>query len=210
MASPHTLPPSASAGGIGVDRGDHPQDLAPVGAHLRQIDRPAGEGVQGAVVGAGIDPPPPSDRADRPAPGSRRCPAVPRSRRSGRCRSRYLESSGRIDGLRTVRLLRPEEHQQRATAGGEGQSAAHAGQRPLTDDERDAVDDGQEALDQLLERLAEVPTPAGATPREIRYPGHRDPAPDHRSEPRSDESGCSCRGAGVSGRAWRRPERANS
>ncbi len=38
---------------------------------------------------------------------------------------------------------------------------------PLTDEERAAVDDGQAALDQLLERLIDVPTPAGATPREI-------------------------------------------
>ncbi|WP_236669624.1 hypothetical protein [Streptomyces antimycoticus] len=36
---------------------------------------------------------------------------------------------------------------------------------PLTDDERAAVDDGQAALDQLLERLTDVPTPAGPTPR---------------------------------------------
>jgi hypothetical protein len=36
---------------------------------------------------------------------------------------------------------------------------------PLTDDERAAVDDGQTALDQLLERLADVPTPTGVTPR---------------------------------------------
>jgi integrase len=41
---------------------------------------------------------------------------------------------------------------------------------PLTDDERAAVDDGQAALDQLLERLADVPTPAGPTPREIGVP----------------------------------------
>ncbi len=41
---------------------------------------------------------------------------------------------------------------------------------PLTEDERAAVDDGQAALDQLLERLADVPTPAGATPREIGIP----------------------------------------
>ncbi|MEV4552129.1 tyrosine-type recombinase/integrase [Nonomuraea wenchangensis] len=34
---------------------------------------------------------------------------------------------------------------------------------PLTDDERAAVDDGQTALDQLLELLADVPTPSGAT-----------------------------------------------
>jgi hypothetical protein len=38
---------------------------------------------------------------------------------------------------------------------------------PLTDDERAAVDDGQEALDKLLERLADTPTPAGATPRDL-------------------------------------------
>src|SRR5436190_4748540 len=38
---------------------------------------------------------------------------------------------------------------------------------PLTDDERAAVDDGQAALDHLLGRLADVPTPAGATPRQL-------------------------------------------
>ncbi|MGW3028483.1 tyrosine-type recombinase/integrase [Streptomyces sp. NPDC001221] len=41
---------------------------------------------------------------------------------------------------------------------------------PLTDDERAAVDDGQAALDQLLERLTDVPTPAGPTPRQIGVP----------------------------------------
>jgi len=41
---------------------------------------------------------------------------------------------------------------------------------PLTDDERAAVDDGQAALDSLLGRLADIPTPSGATPREIGVP----------------------------------------
>jgi hypothetical protein len=41
---------------------------------------------------------------------------------------------------------------------------------PLTDDERAAVDDGQEALDRLLDRLADTPTPAGPTPRELDVP----------------------------------------
>lgn len=41
---------------------------------------------------------------------------------------------------------------------------------PLTDDERAAVDDGQAAVDQLLERLADVPTPAGPTPRQLGAP----------------------------------------
>jgi len=38
---------------------------------------------------------------------------------------------------------------------------------PLTDAERAAVDDGHAALDQLLHRLADVPTPAGPTPRQL-------------------------------------------
>jgi len=37
---------------------------------------------------------------------------------------------------------------------------------PLTDDERAAVEDGQAALDALLTRLADVPAPAGPTPRQ--------------------------------------------
>ena len=48
---------------------------------------------------------------------------------------------------------------------------------PLTDEERAAVDDGQVALDQLLERLADVPTPTGATPREIAVPATTTPLP---------------------------------
>jgi len=41
---------------------------------------------------------------------------------------------------------------------------------PLTEDERAAVEDGRAALDSLLVRLADVPTPAGTTPREIGIP----------------------------------------
>ncbi|MGV9864082.1 hypothetical protein [Rhodococcus koreensis] len=41
---------------------------------------------------------------------------------------------------------------------------------PLSDDERAAVDEGQTALDNLLERLIDVPTPTGTTPREIGIP----------------------------------------
>jgi hypothetical protein len=37
---------------------------------------------------------------------------------------------------------------------------------PLTDDERAAVEDGQAALHTLLSRLADIPTPAGPTPRQ--------------------------------------------
>ncbi len=38
---------------------------------------------------------------------------------------------------------------------------------PLLDEERAAVEEGQGAVDQLLARLADVPTPAGATPRQL-------------------------------------------
>ncbi|MEV3981936.1 hypothetical protein [Nonomuraea sp. NPDC049758] len=41
---------------------------------------------------------------------------------------------------------------------------------PLTDDGRAAVDDGQAALNRLLGQLADVSTPAGATPRQISAP----------------------------------------
>ena len=41
---------------------------------------------------------------------------------------------------------------------------------PLTDDERAAVEDGQHALANLLDRLADSPTPAGPTPRQIGIP----------------------------------------
>jgi integrase len=38
---------------------------------------------------------------------------------------------------------------------------------PLTDEERAAIDDGHTALDSLLNRLADLPTPAGPTPHQI-------------------------------------------
>jgi integrase len=41
---------------------------------------------------------------------------------------------------------------------------------PLTDDERAAVEDGHSAVTALLDRLADVPTPAGPTPRELGTP----------------------------------------
>jgi hypothetical protein len=37
----------------------------------------------------------------------------------------------------------------------------------LTEEERFAIEDGIEAFEQLCERLADVPTPAGLTPRQI-------------------------------------------
>src|SRR5207253_8534550 len=40
-------------------------------------------------------------------------------------------------------------------------------QIPLTDDERAAVEDSTAAVERLLDRLADTPTPAGPTPREL-------------------------------------------
>lgn len=55
---------------------------------------------------------------------------------------------------------------------------------PFTDNERAAVDDGQAAPDQLMERLTDVPTPAGPTPRQLgvsEYPQRRHCFPSSRS-----------------------------
>ena len=43
---------------------------------------------------------------------------------------------------------------------------------PLTDDERAAVEDGTAAVEQLLERLTDVRTPAGPTPRQLAQSGN--------------------------------------
>jgi hypothetical protein len=45
-------------------------------------------------------------------------------------------------------------------------------QIPLTDDERAAVEDGTAAVERLVERLADVPTPAGPMPRQLDQSAH--------------------------------------
>src|SRR5919198_2567952 len=54
---------------------------------------------------------------------------------------------------------------------------------PLTDDERAAVEDGLGALEALCAQLADVPTPAGPTPRQLvrRVPPPSTAAPPTRS-----------------------------
>ena len=69
--------------------------------------------------------------------------------------------------MRALRFLRAEGLEQGATAVGTRQLAAQLAQIPLTDDERAAVEDGSAAVERLLERLADTPTPAGRTAREI-------------------------------------------
>jgi integrase len=66
-------------------------------------------------------------------------------------------------------------------------------QIPLSDDERAAVEDGQLALDGLLERLADVPTPAGPTPRQLGL----------RPLPVINRGGCPTRSAGPTGASSR-------
>ena len=46
-------------------------------------------------------------------------------------------------------------------------------QIPLTDDERAAVEGDHDAVDRLLDRLADTPTPAGPTPRDLDQPAAR-------------------------------------
>ncbi|HEV7377771.1 MAG TPA: tyrosine-type recombinase/integrase [Pyrinomonadaceae bacterium] len=45
---------------------------------------------------------------------------------------------------------------------------------PLRDEERAAVEDGLVAVEKLFEKLADVPTPDGSTPRELRGVGRRE------------------------------------
>ncbi len=53
---------------------------------------------------------------------------------------------------------------------------------PLSEEEREAVEDGLEALEKLAEKLIDVPTPAGPTPREIRVSAkHMLPVLPHRA-----------------------------
>ena len=67
-------------------------------------------------------------------------------------------------------LLEAKDNLQRMLANIPLTDDERAANIPLTDDERAAVDDGQTALDRLLQRLVDVPTPAGSTPRQIGVP----------------------------------------
>jgi hypothetical protein len=40
---------------------------------------------------------------------------------------------------------------------------------PLSEEELAAVDEGETAIDRLLEKLTDVPTPAGPTPRQLGF-----------------------------------------
>lgn len=73
-------------------------------------------------------------------------------------------------GLRQVRLLYTEELVKAELLEAKANLQRMLVAIPLTDDERAAVDGGQAAMDKLLERLADVPTPAGPTPRQISVP----------------------------------------
>jgi hypothetical protein len=46
---------------------------------------------------------------------------------------------------------------------------------PLTDAEAAAIDDGVTAFDNLLTKLADVPTPAGPTPRQLQESAESEP-----------------------------------
>jgi hypothetical protein len=59
---------------------------------------------------------------------------------------------------------------------------------PLTDDERAAVEDGTTAVDRLIDRLTDVPTPAGPTPRQLAQSANFIPLATLGSAPRSESS----------------------
>jgi hypothetical protein len=63
---------------------------------------------------------------------------------------------------------------------------------PLNETEKAAVDEGVEALEKLLSQLADVPTPAGPTPRQLQSPGliplRVTSAPTLKEEPPQDEA----------------------
>ncbi len=59
---------------------------------------------------------------------------------------------------------------------------------PLTDDERAAVEDGTTAVDRLIDRLTDVPTPAGPTPRQLAQSANFIPLATLGSAPRTQSS----------------------
>jgi hypothetical protein len=68
---------------------------------------------------------------------------------------------------------------------------------PLREEERAAVEDGLAALEKLSARLADVPTPAGPTPRELGDGNQRSlpvlPSSIHQAEPSSSSQGAAGR-----------------
>jgi hypothetical protein len=73
------------------------------------------------------------------------------------------------DGLRQVRLLHPERLLQ-DSAGNHGHPAAHARRRPAHRRRTRRRRQRQGGLDRLLGQLADIPAPAGPTPRQISVP----------------------------------------
>ena len=61
----------------------------------------------------------------------------------------------------------PEAQRQGAAAGGEGGPATACWRSSRSPMERAAVEQDRQAVGKLLDRLADTPTPAGPTPREI-------------------------------------------
>ncbi|MEV0623944.1 tyrosine-type recombinase/integrase [Nonomuraea sp. NPDC050404] len=73
-------------------------------------------------------------------------------------------------GLRRMRLSTPKDSSKARLLEAKANLQRRLAAIPLTDDERAAIDDGQAALDKLLGQLADIPMPAGSTPRRISAP----------------------------------------
>lgn len=74
------------------------------------------------------------------------------------------------NGLRPLRFLHPQRYDQAQLLEAKDNLQRMRATIPLTDDECAAVDDGHTAVTALLDRLADLPTPAGPTPRELGTP----------------------------------------
>src|SRR2546423_568257 len=105
-------------------------------------------------------------RSPRPTPTLATSPAT--------CAPSPFSSTARHScrGLRRMACARCDFYDPKASTKGQLVEARGNLQRmlveiPLTEVERAAVEDGGDAITQLLDRLADVPTPTGATPRAL-------------------------------------------
>src|SRR6266403_2502362 len=86
----------------------------------------------------------------------------------GYCTLRLLRPVSAPNGLREMQLLHAKGLNGFGYSEGKSNLLRMRQEIPLNDAELAALDDGVSALESLLTRLADVPTPAGATPHQLR------------------------------------------
>jgi len=80
--------------------------------------------------------------------------------------------SKRVDGWRRTTRMCARQRVGLVKLGSPMWRPSMLAQMPLTDDEQAAVEDGATAVDRLLDRLRDIPTPAGPTPRDLLAAGN--------------------------------------